>query len=191
MQGLSEYWRQWTPWQQSALIGAGITGGLSSPYVGLLNVCCCLGVLFGAIVAVQQYSSRSSAVVPSGEGALLGMTSGVGGAIFASLIEVGMRIIGIGVRGAVEQALQMFPASVEETQDLSRWQGQWEVLWVVGEMAAKILVFAVFGAIGGAIGVALLGTDTPRVDPRVDSSGPTSQEGASDDGAASKRDGSV
>lgn len=190
MDQLFTFWRQLTPWQQSALIGAGVTGGLSSSYVGLLNACCCLGVIAGAILAVQQYHRRTDGPVPSGDGALLGLTAGVGGAVFAALIEFGMRIVGIGLGGATERLVQLLPESVEVSQNVAEWQGRGELFWFAGELIGEMLLFAVFGAIGGAIGAALF--DRRRSRPE-DGTVPRSrsQEEESDEDAASNKEGSV
>ena len=149
------WWQQRSAWEQSALIGIAVTGGLSSPYVGMMNGCCCLGVILGALVAVYYYTEHTTGPVQAGDGAVLGVVSGVGGALLSTVVEVPLRVVGVGVRGAVEQILRVAPGAFHDLKPMVHGHEAWGALWMIVEMGAEMIVFGVVGAIGGAVGTAL------------------------------------
>jgi hypothetical protein len=173
------WWQRRSAWEQSALIGIAVTGGLSSSYVGMVNTCCCFGVLLGALVAVYYYSEHTTGAVPAGDGAMLGMVSGVGGALLAAFIEMGMRVVGVGVRGALERVVRMAPGAFHDLKPMVHGHEAWGVLWMIVEMGAEMIVFGVVGAVGGAVGTALF-DGGPAVSGSQEASG----------GGESNRDGS-
>ena len=150
------WWQRRSAWEQSALIGAGVTGGLSSPYVGIVNTCCCLGVILGTLLSVYYYTEHTTTPVRTGDGAVLGVVSGVGGAVLATLIEIGMRIVGVGVRGALERVIRMVPSGTfRELTPIVHGHEAWGVLWLIVEMGAEMIVFGVVGALAGTVGTAV------------------------------------
>lgn len=173
------WWQRWSAWEQSSLIGVAVTGGLSSSYVGMVNTCCCFGVILGALVAVYYYTVHTTGAVPAGDGAMLGMVSGVGGALLAAFIEMGMRVVGVGVRGALERVVRMAPGAFHDLKPMVHGHEAWGALWMIVEMGAEMIVFGVVGAVGGAVGTALF-DGGPAVSGSQEASG----------GGESNRDGS-
>ncbi|PSQ97945.1 MAG: hypothetical protein BRD55_00660 [Bacteroidetes bacterium SW_9_63_38] len=173
------WWQRRSVWEQSALIGSAVTGGLSSSYMGAVNACCCLGVILGALVAVYYYAEHTTSPVRAGDGAVLGAVSGGGGAVLATAVETGMRVLGMGVRGALEQAARVAPGAFHDWTPIVRGHEGWEVLWMIIKVGAEGILFGIFGAVGGAVGAVLFSTEPP-VSGHQEASG----------GGASKRDGS-
>lgn len=153
-----------TPRQQSILVGAVVTGILSTSYLGLMNTLCCLGVIVGGIVTAQQYVGRTEAAVEAGDGAVLGAAAGAGGAVLSAFFDVMLRPFDLDSQ-AVQQSLSeslMQMAGEQGMNQMMQMQPQGEgpgLLSVMGLLilALNVVLFAIFGAIGGALGTALFG----------------------------------
>lgn len=149
--------------QQSILIGAVVTGVLSSSYLSFINVVCCLGVVLGSMVAVQQFTSRSGTSMEVGDGAVLGALSGVAGAILGSVFDRLLRPLGLDSttisQDMMEQMMQgqqgMSPDMMEQLQG----GGSGGMMASVLGLLFGMVVYAIFGAVGGAIGAAVFGED--------------------------------
>jgi hypothetical protein len=149
-----------TPRQQSILVGAVVTGILSTSYLAFINALCCLGVIIGGAVATQQYTSRTGAAIESGDGAVLGALAGVGGAILQPLLNWALRPFGLGLRDITLNMLEgmqgqqgMSPEMMEQMQSSQSMSG------ILFSLVVGIVLYAIFGAIGGAIGAAIFGDE--------------------------------
>ena len=155
-----------TPRQQSILVGAVVTGVLSTSYLGFINALCCLGVIIGGMVSVQQYTSRTGASVDGGDGAVLGALAGVGGSILAAVLDRALRPFGLDQQSIQKGMMDNMMQGMQGQQDLPPMLEQFQ--GGGGEAGAMMLVFGIvfgaivngiFGAVGGAIGAALFGGD--------------------------------
>lgn len=196
--------------QQSILIGAVVTGILSTSYLFFINILCCLGVMIGGAVATQQYTSRTRTPVESGDGAVLGALAGAGGAILQPILNWALRPFGLGIRDismSMMEGMQGQPGmSPEMMQQLQTSPSLGAILF---NLVIGIIVYAIFGAIGGAIGAAIFGGDEqggdiqpggPRpggaqpggTEPGGVQSGPSDRpQGELDRGSESNREGSA
>ncbi|WP_251954497.1 hypothetical protein [Salinibacter ruber] len=155
-----------TPRQQSILVGAVVTGLLSTSYLGLINTICCLGVIVGGIVTTQQYAARSPGATASGDGAVLGASAGAAGAVFSALFDVMLRPLGLDSQAiqqnVQEQLMQNMGGQGMSPEMMQQMQGDAPGLLSATGIALLLLnvvVFAIFGAIGGALGTTLFGED--------------------------------
>ncbi|WP_162892981.1 hypothetical protein [Salinibacter ruber] len=155
-----------TPRQQSILVGAVVTGLLSTSYLGLINTICCLGVIVGGIVTTQQYAARSPGAIASGDGAVLGASAGAAGAVFSALFDVMLRPLGLDSQviqqNVQEQLMQNMGGQGMSPEMMQQMQGDAPGLLSATGIALLLLnvvVFAIFGAIGGALGTTLFGED--------------------------------
>jgi hypothetical protein len=149
-----------TPRQQSILIGAVVTGILSTSYLFFINVLCCLGVIIGGAVATQQYTSRTGAAIESGDGAVLGALAGVGGAILQPLLNWALRPFGLGVRDismSMMEGMEGQPGMSPEM--MQQMQSDPSMGAMLFNLVVGMVVYAIFGAIGGAIGTAIFGEE--------------------------------
>ncbi|WP_103020614.1 hypothetical protein [Salinibacter altiplanensis] len=153
-----------TPRQQSILVGAVVTGILSTSYLGLLNTICCLGVIVGGIVTTQQYAAYSPGAIASGDGAVLGASAGAVGAVLSALFDVGLRPLGLdsqSVQQTVqEQLMQNMGGQGMSPEMMQQMQGDAPGLLSamgIALLLLNVVVFAIFGAIGGALGTTLFG----------------------------------
>lgn len=148
--------------QQSILIGAVVTGVLSTSYFSLINLVCCLGVIIGGVVATQQFVSRSGSSVETGDGAILGALAGAGGAVIGSVLDLILRPVGLDSQSVTQGMMEGMMQGMGEEQAMSPemmqqfQQGGGVMMFLVG-LAFSLVLYAIFGAIGGAIGAALFG----------------------------------
>lgn len=158
-----------TPRQQSILIGAVVTGVLSTSYLSFINVLCCLGVIIGGIVAAQQYTSRMRAanerpVLESGSGAVLGALAGAGGAVIGPLLDRALRPLGLDSQTISRGMMEQWMEGMQGQQGMSpemmqQFQGEQTFLMMVGGILLNLVLYSIFGAVGGAIGAAIFGED--------------------------------
>lgn len=151
--------------QQSILIGALVTGLLSTSYLSFINFICCLGVIIGGIVTVQQYVSRSGGQsIQAGDGAVLGAIAGAAGSIIGSLLDRALRPFGLDsqsigqgmVEGMMEGQEGLSPEMMQQMQEGG------SVAMILVSLIIGIIIYAIFGAIGGALGTALFGEEIER-----------------------------
>jgi len=154
--------------QQSVLVGAAVTGILSTSYLGFINTLCCLGVIIGGAVTAQQYASRTGVSVESGDGAVLGALAGAAGALLSAVFNVMLRPFNLDSE-SIQQSLQEQLMQITNGEQgmspemMQQMQGEGpELLSVVGLglLLINVIVFSIFGAIGGAIGAAIFGDET-------------------------------
>ena len=66
---------------QPALIGGLVVGVLSAlPLISVGNLCCCLWIVSGGVVAAYVLQQNQTAPIAAGDGALVGLLAGVAGA---------------------------------------------------------------------------------------------------------------
>ncbi|PSQ77536.1 MAG: hypothetical protein BRD35_03485 [Bacteroidetes bacterium QH_7_62_13] len=154
-----------TPRQQSILIGAVVTGVLSTSYFNFINTLCCLGVIIGGVVAVQQFSSRTGAAVEAGDGAVLGALAGAGGAVIGSVLDRMLRPIGLDSQSISQGMMEGMMKGMEGQQDMAQMMEQMQqdggggaMMFLFG-LALNVVLYGIFGAIGGAIGSSLFGPE--------------------------------
>ena len=174
-----------TPRQQSILVGAAVTGIFTTSYLGFINSCCCLGVILGGGVAVQQYAGFHPGV-EEGTGALLGAAAGAAGAVLGAVFNLILRPVGMDYESVYRETLNAALQNMEgespvPPEFLEQLQGEGTGLTAVAWLASlgfNLLLFAIFGAIGGVIGAAIFGEEQSSEErgdapEDVDSSGGT------------------
>jgi len=163
---------------QAAILAGVIFGVLSSiPFVNLLNVCCCLWVVIGGAVAARTLINRSPVFpVTSGEGAVVGLLSGVISSLVYLVVGVPLSLLASGSSVALLQKLSEsindpnFRAQMEE--QIRRTQTQPAAEQIAGQLVSWLIcsVIAIgLATLGGVIGVAMFekrkGHPTPPMHP--------------------------
>ena len=149
------------PRMQPALIGGLVIGVLSAlPIVSVGNLCCCLWVIGGGVVAVFLLQQGQLAPITPGDGALTGLLAGIIGAVVYLVLAIPIT--------AVVAPLQR--------EMLSRMFEQWDAPPAYREYAsgfgssaiglfisfvAQLFAGAIFSTIGGLIGVAIFRKPLP------------------------------
>lgn len=157
------------PRQQSVLVGAILIGVLNTSYLSLINYLCCLGVIIGGIVTVQQFTKRAATGegvpgIGAGDGAALGALAGVGGAILGALFNLLLRPLELDSSSITEDWIQDMMSNMQGQEGMSpemmqQFQDGGGAMAIIFGLVVSAVIFAIFGAIGGAIGSAMFGEE--------------------------------
>lgn len=159
-----------TPRQQSILTGAVVTGILSTSYLSFINTACCLGVIVGGVVAVQQFTSRTGRTMEAGDGAVIGALAGVGGAVLGSIFDAMLRPLSLDSNSISQDLMQQWMQDMQGQQGMSpemmqQFQGEGGFMMFLVGLGFSVVLYAIFGAIGGAIGTAFFGEESAGAEP--------------------------
>lgn len=141
-----------------ALIGGAVAGVLSG--VPILSCLCCLWIIGGAALAVHLTAKDSPRGLTSGDGAVVGMLTGVVAAIVESLISLPLKAVNADfVKNLMERMAKYadeMPSGWESWIDGSAAAAPGLAWFLVGVIISAV-IFAAFGALGGILGVSLFG----------------------------------
>jgi hypothetical protein len=123
------------------------------------------------MVSANLYARRSAASVTPGDGAIVGIFSGIAAAAASSVVSLAFQQQNREVaRRFADQASQMFPNLPPEWDAALRGSTQGASLAMfLFSLFVQAAVFAVMGALGGVIGASLFGRRTPPSPPSVQS----------------------
>lgn len=170
---------------QPALI-AGLVIGLlwSVPFLNLVNLCCCFGVIAGGALAAWLLIKRSPVLpVSSGDGAVVGLLAGLVGAGVYLVLGIPLGLVfnqtGVSVIKAIFATMNNpeINRAMEEAIRNSENQGLAERL--VGALVGWCITSVIslgFSTVGGLIGVAMFekrkGQYPPQAPPGYPPGGP-------------------
>ena len=154
---------------QPALIGGVVMGVLSAlPLISAGNLCCCLWVVTGGLVAAYVLQQNHAAPISPADGALVGLLAGLAGAVVQVLVSIPISLlVGPMERALVQRILDMTGAMPPEFRDaVERYGrgGQAAGLFVLGRIFAFVFwlfVGAVFSTLGGLLGAAIFKKSGP------------------------------
>lgn len=155
---------------QAAILGGVVLGLLSSiPPINFVNICCCLWVLLGGVIAARTLIKRSPVFpVTTGEGATVGALAGVIGSLILLVISVPLGLMGVGegmtysflekIGDAANnpEVREQMRVMIEQMQRQAATQSVGQKL--VGALFAWLItavIYIGFATLGGIIGVAL------------------------------------
>jgi hypothetical protein len=137
---------------QPALICGLAAGVLTAlPFV---NCLCCLWVIGGAILAAYLFSKRSPAPPTPGDGAVIGIMTGIVAAVADSIVSLPFETLN---REFVQRFLDQFSQFVQEMpQGWEKWierrAAGMSPAWFLLGLLASAVIYAALGALGGIIG---------------------------------------
>jgi len=142
---------------QPALIG-GIAAGILTA-VPFVNCFCCLWIIGGAIVAAYLYNKRTSVPLTPGDGAVLGILTGIAAAVTDSIVSLPFERMN---QEFVQRFMTQFSEFVEEMPSgWERWldqrTGPMSPAWFLLGLLSSAVIYAAFGALGGLIGASVVG----------------------------------
>ena len=147
-----------------ALIGGAAIGFLSSlPLINLGNCICCMWVIGGGALAswllTKQHPGGAGGVT-YGDGAFVGVLSGIVGAMIATVISLPSRL---SQQEALEELLNDLPPVEGPIRELILRLLSPEISFTtfLVTFLMNLIVFSLFAMIGGIIMVAILKKDTP------------------------------
>ena len=137
------------------------------PLISVGNVCCCLWVICGGLLASYLLQQNQSTPITPGDGALVGLLAGLMGAVVVTVVAIPINI----VVGPIER--EMIQRFVDSAGEMPSWlrnglersrEGRTPALMIVGQIVAFffwLCVGAVFSTIGGLIGSLIFKKDLP------------------------------
>ncbi len=154
---------------QPALFGGLVLGVLSAlPVVSIGNLCCCLWLVAGGVVAAYVLQSNQSAPVTTGDGAVAGLLAGAIGSVVYLVVSVPISLLMGPVQNRmVERLLQSsgdIPEAMRPALEAMR-QGGLSVLGIIFGFLVMLVLSVVFSTAGGAIGAALFRKKVPPLPP--------------------------
>jgi len=157
---------------QPALIGGLVMGVLTGlPIVSAGNLCCCLWVIAGGVVAAYILQQNEPAPITASDGALVGLFAGLIGACVYLVVSIPITILVAPMeRMIVERLVERMGDVPPEFRDFaSRGIGTGARL-ILG-FIFLLFVGAAFSTIGGLIGQAIFVRKTPPAGPDDATSG--------------------
>jgi hypothetical protein len=150
---------------QPALAGGVVLGILSTlPIVSMGNLCCCLWVIAGGVVAAYLLQAATPTPITTGDGAAVGLLAGLIGAgvqfILALILNPLLRPI---QEAMMNWALEQIPNAPDVR---STWGGGgFGLAGSVLNFFVMLIVGAVFSTVGGIIGAAIFKKKLPPASP--------------------------
>lgn len=138
-----------------ALIGGTIAGVLSG--IPIVNCLCCLWIIGGGILAAYFLTKESSVVLTAGDGAIVGIFTGIIAAVIDVLVSIPFRAMSEKiVQGMIDRFSQYYeemPSGWESWLENGNLEGSF--VWTTLGLVISAVIFSALGALGGIIGVSL------------------------------------
>ena len=138
------------------------------PLIAAGNLCCCLWVVGGGLLAAYVFQQNQAAPITPGDGALVGLLAGLIGAVVQVLLSIPISImIGPMEREVMQRLIEMVGTLPPEMRDTLERYGRGEqsgVLLIVSRIVAFmfwLFIGAIFSTLGGLLGSAVFRKQTP------------------------------
>jgi hypothetical protein len=146
---------------QPALVGGIVLGVLSAlPIVSIGNLCCCLWVVAGGVVAAYLLQAGSAAAITMGDGAVVGVLAGLIGAAIQFIVSIILNpLLGPLQARMMQWALEQIPNAPDVR---GAWSGVGLGLaGAVVNFLLMLVVGAIFSTAGGIVGAAIFKKNVP------------------------------
>ena len=159
---------------QPALIGGLVIGVLSAlPIIAAGNLCCCLWVISGGVLAAYLLQQDSPAPITQSDGAVVGLLAGLVGAIVCWVISIPITLLFAPMErrmvGSMLENAENMPPVVREFMERSQG-GAFRAARLVLSLFFWLFAGAIFSTIGGLLGAVFFRKPVP---PAADSSSPS------------------
>jgi hypothetical protein len=140
-----------------ACIGGALAGLLSG--IPFLNCLCCLWIIGGAMLASHLLAKDSLVSLTAGDGAIVGIFTGIVAAVVDALIGIPLHAVNSEVARRIMERLAQYTEDMPSGLDawLEKGAGGVTVSMFFLGLLFSAVVFAAFGALGGIIGASLFG----------------------------------
>ncbi len=154
---------------QPALYGGLVLGVLSAlPIVSAGNLCCCLWLIAGGVVAAYVLQSNQPTPITTGDGAVAGLLAGIVGSVVYLVVSIPVSILTGPLQGRwVERVLESggeVPEPMRQALEGMR-QGGMTVLGAILGFVVMLVLSLLFSTAGGALGAAIFRKKTPPPPP--------------------------
>ena len=148
--------------QKNAMLMPAVWGGLligvlsALPIVGAANLCCCMWVIAGGMVAAYVLQSNTPQAITTGDGALVGLLAGIIGAVVHTVVSLPIHALAGGVTQRIlQQIVSSAPDIPDNVRQMIDSMGASAGL-TVAAMALGFIFWlfcgAIFAARGGLLG---------------------------------------
>jgi hypothetical protein len=159
---------------QPALTGGMFLGVLSSvPIIQAGNCFFCMWVLLGGGIATVMLTRQRPSGISYGDGAFVGVLSGLFGAVVGTILQMSFRAIASGLLESQQQQLEQMMNQIGAEGPMRDWilrslSGEISTTTVAFTFFANLIAFSLFAMIGGILTIALLNKrrgagDNPRL----------------------------
>ncbi|MBI2835353.1 MAG: hypothetical protein HYX76_13095 [Acidobacteria bacterium] len=151
---------------QPALLGGAFIGILSAlPFISAGNVCCCLWIVSGGLLAAYVMQQNHPEPVAPADGAIVGLLSGVFGAIVYAFVSIPFNLIlGPMQRRMIERFLENAQDVPTGLRDAVESMGSGAIGLMIGFF---FMMFAgiIFATLGGLLGAVIFRKKLPPAPP--------------------------
>jgi hypothetical protein len=147
---------------QPALAGGMFLGFFSSlPLISAGNALCCMWVLLGGGIGVVLLTRQRPSGITYGDGAFVGVLSGLFGAIVGTVVQIPVQIISARLFQSEQQRFEEWFRQLGVEGPMRDWllrmaSGEISVGTVLFTFFANLLMWSLFAMIGGILTVAIL-----------------------------------
>jgi hypothetical protein len=151
-----------TSYAQPALIGGLVMGVLTAlPIISAGNLCCCLWVIGGGVIAAYVLQQNQAAPIAPGDGALVGLLAGIVGAFVYLVVSIPISILVAPMeRMIVQRFIERMGEMPPEFREFAS-RGVGTAARLILGFIFWLFVGAVFSTVGGLIGQAIFQKKTP------------------------------
>jgi hypothetical protein len=139
-----------------ALIGGVLAGILSGiPFIECL---CCLWIIGGGMLAAYFLTKESSVVLKAGDGAIVGIFTGIIASITSFLVSIPLRPWEEKVTSQMMEWLSAYTDEMPAGWESFFEEGAMEassMAWTILSFVVSAVIFSALGALGGIIGISL------------------------------------
>ena len=142
------------------------------PLVSAGNICCCLWIVSGGVVAAYLLQSGAPSSISVGDGALVGLLAGVIGSVVYLVLSIPINLVAAPFeRALMRHLLQTAGTMPSGFRDYVGGYARGVIGTLIG-FVAMLFAGSVFSTLGGLLGVALFRRPSPPSAPRpADSAG--------------------
>jgi hypothetical protein len=150
---------------QPALIGGAVVGVLSAlPIISAGNLCCCLWVISGGVVAAYVLQLNQAAPITPGDGALAGLFAGLVGAGIYLVLSIPITMLMAPMeRVIMDRVIESGDVPPEFREFLAGYRGG--ALRLLAGFISMLVAGAIFSTLGGVIGTAIFKKPLPPATP--------------------------
>jgi hypothetical protein len=152
---------------QPAFWGGLFIGVLSAlPFVGDLNLCCCIWVLSGGVLTAYLLQEARPVPITAGDGATGGLVAGAIGAVITSVLSAIISTLrGVNMNAALDQMLSRGDVPPQVGDALSQLRDVPTAVWFLVFFVITLIVYPIFAMLGGLLGVAIFKRTPPPPPP--------------------------
>ena len=147
---------------QPALVGGlvmGVLGGL--PIISAGNLCCCLWVITGGVIAAYVLQQNEAAPITTGDGAAVGLLAGIVGAFVYLIISIPISFLVAPMeRMLFQRMVERFGDMPPEFREFAS-RGVTQGVRLMASFVMYLFVGSAFSTVGGVIGQAIFQKKLP------------------------------